>query len=170
MAWTQQFSTRGPQGPQGPTGATGGVGATGPTGPAGQDGAGVSIAGQVATYANLPTNLTNTNADRGKGYLVDADGLLYVWSGAAFPANGQGVEFRGPTGATGATGPQGATGATGPQGAQGAVGNTGAAGATGVRGSQIFRGAGAPGTIAGAIAGDWYIDTADPNVPWYQLA
>ena len=40
----------------------------------------------------------------------------------------QGVNIRGPQGATGATGPQGPTGATGPQGPQGATGATGPAG------------------------------------------
>lgn len=43
----------------------------------------------------------------------------------------QGVNIRGPQGATGATGPQGATGATGPQGATGAQGPQGEAGADG---------------------------------------
>lgn len=40
----------------------------------------------------------------------------------------QGVDIRGPQGATGATGPQGATGATGATGAQGPQGETGPAG------------------------------------------
>lgn len=40
----------------------------------------------------------------------------------------QGVDIRGPQGATGATGPQGATGATGPQGPQGPQGEAGPAG------------------------------------------
>lgn len=43
----------------------------------------------------------------------------------------EGVNIRGPQGATGATGPQGATGATGPQGATGAQGPQGEAGADG---------------------------------------
>ena len=44
----------------------------------------------------------------------------------------QGVNIRGPQGATGATGPQGATGATGPQGATGAQGPQGEAGKDGI--------------------------------------
>jgi hypothetical protein len=66
----------------------------------GEAGAGVEIAGHVATYLDLPDDLTLTDA--GNGYLVEADGLLYVWSGTAFPANGAGTEFRGPAGARGA--------------------------------------------------------------------
>jgi hypothetical protein len=81
MAWTQVADLTGSQGPQGPTGPQGPQGVAGPTGPAGES---VSIAGQVATYANLPTGLTA--ADAGDGYLVDADGLLYVWGGSSFPA------------------------------------------------------------------------------------
>ncbi|WP_121912513.1 collagen-like protein [Corynebacterium macginleyi] len=76
MAWQQVGNIRGPQGPdgekgdQGPTGLTGPQGAqgpqgvpgeqgpTGPRGPQGekgQDGKGISIAGQVARYENLPS-------------------------------------------------------------------------------------------------------------------
>lgn len=54
-------------------------------------------------------------------------------------------------------GPKGDTGDTGAAGAPGAKGDTGA---TGQRGSKWFTGTGAPGTIAGAIAGDMYLDTA----------
>jgi hypothetical protein len=58
-------------------------------------------------------------------------------------------------------------GPTGPQGIQGIQGATGATGATGARGSIWIDGSGAPGTIAGTIAGDQYLDTATGNV--YQL-
>lgn len=75
---------------------------TGLPGAKGEDGAGIEIAGSVTTYANLPKNLTA--GDAGKGYLVEADGLLYIWDGTHFPANGKGVEFRGPGGADGANG------------------------------------------------------------------
>lgn len=90
---------QGPQGVQGPKGDQGiqGIqGPLGPVGPKGNDGAGITIAGQVATYANLPTGLTSS--DSGKAYLNSADGKLYIWSGTAFPANGSGTTFVGPTG------------------------------------------------------------------------
>ncbi len=69
------------------------------TGNDGADGAGIEIAGSVATHAALPGGLGPGNA--GEGYLVEADGKLYIWSGTAFPADGSGVEFRGPQGAAG---------------------------------------------------------------------
>lgn len=123
MAWTQQGNIKGPTGATGPTG---------PTGATGADGAGIEIAGSVATYGDLPTGLGPGNA--GEGYLVDADGLLYIWSGTAFPGDGDGVEFRGPVGPTGPTGVAGPTGPTGGTGAKGDTGNTGDTGSTGATG------------------------------------
>lgn len=73
-----------------------------PKGDKGDDGKGVSIAGTVNTYADLPTTLTA--ADSGKGYFVRADGDLYTWDGSAFPADGSGTAFQGPPGATPAIG------------------------------------------------------------------
>ena len=78
--------------------------------------------------------------------------------------------FAGPTGATGSTGPTGPTGADstvpGPDGAQGLVGPTGATGSTGVRGSYLYTGHGAPGTISGSLDGDSYLDR-DAGL-WYD--
>jgi hypothetical protein len=171
MAWTQQGSLKGPKGDTGSTGAKGDTGAAGTPGTPGTngtngtngvDGASVSIAGQVATYANLPTGLANTNADRGKGYLVDADGLLYVWTGTAFPSNGNGVEFRGPQGIKGDTGSAGAAGTPGTPGTNGTNGSNGARGAT------WFTGAGAPSGVSGSVAGDFYLDTQ--TGAYYQLS
>jgi len=159
MGWGQVASIKGPAGATGPTGAQGPQGVQGA---AGVDGASVRIAGQVSTYGSLPTGLTSAN--KGDGYLVDADGLLYVWGGSSFPANGSGVEFRGPAGPTGA---QGATGPTGPQGSTGATGATGSqgpAGTDGARGTKWFTGTGAPGSLTGQAAGDFYLDTADGTV------
>lgn len=48
------------------------------------------VVATVATYAALPSGLTG--GDAGDGYIVSADGLVYVWSGAAFPADGEGEE------------------------------------------------------------------------------
>lgn len=114
----------GPEGPQGEPGPQGVQGEQGPQGPAGEDGAGIEIAGSVATYADLPTNLTP--ADEGKGYYVEDEGTLYIWSGTAFPADGDGVHIQGPQG------PQGIQGVQGPQGIQGIQGPAGADGADGV--------------------------------------
>lgn len=201
MAWEQRGSIKGPkgdvgpegpqgiQGPkgdtgvQGPAGPQGDQGPTGSQGPQGEDGRGISIAGTVANYAALPTDLTPDND--GQGYFVEADGRLYIWNGTAFPANGAGVSIRGPQGPTGAQGTQGPkgdkgdTGDTGPQGIQGVKGDTGATGAqgpagpagnqgpagqagatgaTGPRGARITTGNGAPGTITGQQVGDSYLD------------
>ena len=184
MAWQQLTSIKGPQGEQGPTGATGPKGDTGAKGDQGlpglpgEDGAGIEIAGAVDTYAQLPTNLTNTATHIGDGYLVRADGKLYIWDGDSFPANGSGVEFRGPTGLTGATGAkgdtgtQGATGPKGDQGIQGVKGDTGAqgpSGTAGARGTQWFTGNGAPpASIPGSAAGDLYLDATSGVV--YKLS
>lgn len=141
MPWGQIANIRGPQGDPGP---------------AGQDGAGVEIAGSVATYGDLPGALGS--ADAGDGYLVNADGLLYVWDGTAFPPDGSGVQFRGP---------QGDQGIQGPQGDPGPAGDPGAQGDPGVRGSQWFTGSGAPTTIVGSLPGDFYLDVTDGTV--YEL-
>lgn len=92
----------GDTGPTGAVGATGPEGATGPTGPQGDDGVAVNLKGNVATTGDLPAGATT-----GDGYVVEADGELYVWDGSAW--NSVGLVL-GPTGATGPTGPTGATG------------------------------------------------------------
>lgn len=135
---------KGPQGEKGNPGPQGPRGVKGDQGDPGRDGASVSYEGIVATYANLPTGLTS--ADKGKGWVVTADGRIYVWDGTAFPQDGQAPEFRGPKGETGDkgdTGPQGkqgVTGATGPKGATGATGEKGATGDTGPKGPKGDRG------------------------------
>jgi hypothetical protein len=53
------------------------------------DALGLVLAGRVATYGDLPGTLGT--GDDGKAYLVDADQLIYVWNGTAFPANGSGL-------------------------------------------------------------------------------
>lgn len=176
MAWVMTGNLRGPkgepgeqgvqgvpgpqgeQGPQGAPGAPGAPGPEGPRGPAGKDGRGVSIRGSVPVYGDLPTL---TADDAGAAYMVQADGDLYVWDGSAWPADGDGTDFRGPEG------PQGAQGVPGPQGEQGPQGTPGVQGAQGVpgpRGSRWFTGTGTPGTITGAVAGDMYLDTSSGTV------
>lgn len=111
---TGETGPAGPKGEPGPKGETGEVGPAGPrgdTGPAGKDGASVSYEKMVATYSDLPSTLGS--GDKGKGYIVQADGRIYVWDGSKFPANGEAPEFRGPAG------PKGDTGETGPAGPPG---------------------------------------------------
>lgn len=62
----------------------------------GPPGPGLELAGAVATYAELPDDLGPSDA--GAAYVVNADGLLYVWDGTAFPADGNGSEFKGDQG------------------------------------------------------------------------
>lgn len=157
MAWTIQGNIKGATGSQGPKGDPGDPGPkgdTGDTGAAGPAGAGISIQGEVATYADLPDNLTS--GDAGKAYEVLADGHLYVWTGTQFPADGFGTEFRGPQGIQGVKGDTGDTGATGSPGSPGA------------RGSKWFTGAGSPSGVGGSVAGDFYLDTSTGDV--YELS
>src|SRR5690625_671336 len=49
----------------------------------------IALSGRVDTYASLPTGLDTSDA--GKAYLVEADGLIYIWDGSAWPAEGDGV-------------------------------------------------------------------------------
>lgn len=146
--------------------------------------------GSVANAAALPT----TNRIVGDGWIAQDTGNLHVWDGAAWddvgvikgPKGDTGAQgpigLTGSTGAAGATGAQGIagpqgvkgdTGLQGPQGLQGVKGDTGAQGAqgiqgntgsTGARGSNWYTGAGAPGTIAGSVAGDKYLNTTNGDV------
>lgn len=155
MAWAQTANIKGPKGDPGVQGPQG---LQGPQGPAGVDGKGVEIAGSVPTYGDLPTTLTATDA--GKGYLVDADGLLYVWDGVAFPANGAGTEFVGPEGPQGPAGTDGVsvtnaevdasglltlslsdTTTRGPWNVKGPQGDQGSQGIQGIQGPQGDQGA-----------------------------
>ncbi len=132
----------GATGATGPTGTPGATGATGPKGDDGEDGTSVTITGSVASAANLPNDLTPSDA--GKGYITSDDGHLHVWSGASFTDVGT---VRGPQGDDGATGVTGPQGATGPSGVTGNAGSTGATGPSGSQGPS-----GTPGTpgLAGA--------------------
>jgi hypothetical protein len=92
----------GPSGPQGTQGVPGPVGAPGPqgadgqTGPQGPAGTSVTIQGNVATEADLPTGLVP--ADAGKGWIVEDTGHLWVWNGTSWTDAG---EITGPAGADG---------------------------------------------------------------------
>ncbi|AXI83449.1 hypothetical protein FUT69_08425 [Xylella taiwanensis] len=52
--------------------------------------AGIVLTGVVADYAHLPSTPT-----AGAAYLVTDDGLMYVYDGAAWPADGEGIDLRG---------------------------------------------------------------------------
>lgn len=128
---------RGEQGPEGPKGPKGNRGEQGIPGEAGKDGASVSYEDYVASYKDLPTGLKA--ADKGKAWVVEADGRIYVWNGSAFPDEGKAPEFRGPQGQRGPQGPKGDTGARGPQGPEGPKGeqgDPGPQGEQGVKGDQ----------------------------------
>jgi hypothetical protein len=88
----------GPQGPPGPQGQTGPQGPIGPTGP---QGAGIRIAGNVSTAANLPPTATP-----GDGYIANDTGHLWVWNGTTWTDTGP---VQGPPGPQGPTGPAGAS-------------------------------------------------------------
>ena len=136
------FAFKNIKGSKGDTGPQGGKGDKGDKGDTGPAGAGLSISGSVASYNALPKNLTA--ADAGKAYFVEADGKLYIWSGSAFPAEGEGSQFKGDKGDKGDTGPQGPKGATGdtgpqgPQGDKGDTGNTGPQGPSGAAGKSAY--------------------------------
>jgi len=152
----------GPQGPTGATGATGAqgpAGATGPTGATGAQGAaGLSVTWRGPWSAATAYAVNDAVSSAGSSYICTAA----VTGGSGPASDPTHWSLMAQQGATGATGAQGATGATGSQGP------TGATGAAGVRGSLWYTGSGAPGTIAGAIAQDLYLDTATGNV--YQFS
>lgn len=62
----------------------------------GPPGAGVNLAGAVANYAALPTDLGPSDA--GQAYVVNSNGKLYVWDGTSFPLEANGSAFKGDTG------------------------------------------------------------------------
>jgi|SRR5215472_902869 len=159
-------------GPPGPVGPAGPQGIQGPTGPIGPP---LQMKGTVASHANLPAS-GNTVGD----VWITADtGHAWSWNGTSWIDCGQ---FQGPQGATGATGAQGPSGTAativaGPTTTAAAstpanVINTGNSTAavfafTIPRGVIWFNGSGPPGTISGALTGDYYLDNASGN--YYQF-
>jgi hypothetical protein len=140
MAWTVTGNIRGPQGIQGEQGPQGVKGDTGATGQTGSQ-------GPAGTAATLNLGTVTTGA-AGSSVVITAGGT----------ASARTFSFTIPRGDTGAQGPKGDTGNTGA---------TGAKGDTGTRGSKWYQGAGAPGTIAGVLAGDFYLNTTTGEVYEY---
>ncbi|WP_182349329.1 collagen-like protein [Tomitella gaofuii] len=111
----------------------GNEGPEGPQGPQGETGTGLELSGRLPTYGDLPGSLGA--GDAGRAYLVDADGLVYIWDGTAWPTEGSGEAIVGPKGDTGAPGdpgPKGDAGSPGPTNVLtiGTVSDGGAADAT----------------------------------------
>lgn len=165
MAWGVAGNIRGPQGPAGPQGGQGIQGEPGPVGPAGLQWRGAwSGANSYAindhvtwggsSYYATATHAIATAPPTGTAGTPDPDDTA-VNAGWAL------LTLQGSTGPQGPTGPQGDVGPAGPDGP---AGSAGATGATGARGSNWYTGVGAPGVIAGAVAGDKYLDTASGDV------
>lgn len=98
-------------------------GAGGLQGLPGPAGAGLEIDGSVDTYSDLPHHLTPSDA--GVAYFVQADGLLYIWTGERWPEEGQGAQFQGPRGIQGPPGQDGEKGEPGEPGQDGERGPAG---------------------------------------------
>lgn len=113
--WIEIGGTGGGQGEPGPQGQPGPQGIQGPAGTS------INVVGVVSTVEELPSTENTIN----DAYFVQADGNLYVWTGAEWVNVGQ---IQGPTGPAG---PPGADGLDGATGATGATGETGAAGPAG---------------------------------------
>lgn len=84
---------RGLQGPAGPAGPPGAAGAPG------LPGTSITYIATVPHLGDLPTTLTV--ADKGKAYVVNDSGHMYVWQGASWQDVGQ---MRGPQGPQGIPG------------------------------------------------------------------
>lgn len=182
----------GPQGNAGPQGTTGAQGATGQTGATGTQGATGPAGSPGATGAQGPTGTTGaagTNGNtllngsgapasgtgnNGDFYVDPTAQLIYgpkasgAWpSGVSYKGSTGATGSQGPTGATGSTGSTGSTGAqgtTGATGSQGPTGSTGSTGPSGTNGAAWYSGSGAPGTVASAVNGDWYLNTANGDL------
>lgn len=183
MAWTLAGNIKGPQGVQGAQGATGGQGATGPQGATGASAtnyrgawaaANTYVLGDFVTenggsfIAPGPIAANQNPNPSGDGRTAANGWGQFASEGAPGPTGPQGVPgatgAQGNAGPTGPVGPTGAGGATGAQGATGTPGATGATGTAGTRGSIWYTGTGAPGTIAGAMANDKYLDESTGDV------
>jgi Collagen triple helix repeat (20 copies) len=160
--WPAGTSLVGPQGAAGATGATGAQGATGPQGPKGDTGntgaQGIQGIQGIQGPQGIPGNTVlygTSNPTAGIG--VDGNFFINTTTNFIFGPKAAGAWPAG----TSLIGPQGPQGIQGIQGVQGPTGNTGS---QGTPGEKWFSGSGNPGTVSGAINGDWYLDTSDGDV------
>ena len=142
-----EMGPAGPEGPKGDIGAAGPQGVEGPAGPAGSTGAaGADGAPGPQGVKGDPGDVGPTGPEGPQGPQGDTGGT-------------------GSTGATGPAGPEGPVGPEGPQGIPGTTGLQGDPGPEGTPGEKWFSGEGAPGALpAGAVVGDWYLDTDKSDV------
>lgn len=156
MAWSVAGNIRGPQGIQGVKGDPGNAGATGPAGPAGLTWRGA--------WSNANSYAINDSVGWGGSTyfatVAKAAGSPPPTGTAADP----GTNDTGTNEGWQALSLEGAQGPQGVPGSPGAKGDTGNTGATGTRGTNWYTGVGAPGTIAGSLAGDKYLDTSSGDV------
>ncbi|UEM11981.1 hypothetical protein J4G43_047330 [Bradyrhizobium barranii subsp. barranii] len=175
--WPAGVSLTGPQGPRGnsvlygstdPTGANGvdgdfwinttthfifgpkasgawpaGTSLIGPQGPQGAQGVRGSL---WYEGAGAPGTISGALAE--DNYLNTTNGDVYTYSGTSWGSPVGNIR--------------------GPQGVPGPQGNQGVPGATGQRGSLWYEGAGAPGTISGALANDNYLNVTTGDVYNYS--
>ena len=150
---------RGPAGPEGPAstvpGPKGDPGERGPAGEKGDTGDGLQIEGSVDTYADLPAQ----PVPAGSAYVVTSDRLVYISTGDAWPAEGDGVQIVGAKGDPGERGPAGKDGADstvpGPKGDPGPAGKDGADSTVpGPKGDPGERGPAGPASTVPGPKGD----------------
>lgn len=111
---------QGIQGIQGVKGDKGDTGDQGPKGDKGDQGEGLEITGGVDEYSDLPGS-----ANPGDVYVVASSGLLYVRGVSSWPAEQDGIAFRGEQGEQGPKGDKGDQGIQGPKGDKGDKGDAG---------------------------------------------
>lgn len=159
MGWSQQGNLKGPQGVQGIQGVQGNPGAVGP--------AGLTWKG---AWSNATAYAVNDSVSWGGSTyyasVAKAAGQPPPTGTAADPGTDDSAVNAGwaVLSVQGSQGVQGIQGIQGNAGVQGIQGTQGTAGTAGTRGSLWYSGNGAPGTIAGALAGDKYLDLTSGDV------
>lgn len=169
MAWAVAGNIRGPQGEQGTQGIQGEQGIQGVQGPPGETGpAGLNWQGAYSPTTEY--QIDDAVSYLGSTYFATAhhaasDGVPPVDTERGTPNTGWGqLALEGATGPQGPAGDQGPQGIQGVQGPQGDQGIQGVPGSAGTPGTVWFNGTGAPTSVPGAVAGDYYLDTASGDV------